>query len=197
MQILYLGCFSLWLLSYNKATFDAFKECKVVRRLVEVIKKSIHREKVVRVALSGLKNLLIDAHFNEEMIALQLTKIMQPIFSKTNWKDEDVIKDAKLISEQLEAKIEELSSWEKYRGEVTSGNLQWSPVHNDQFFRENASRFEDHNFEVVRALIELLESKEPLTLEVCCHDLGTFARFSRTEKKSWNGWAAKPSSWHT
>jgi len=184
MQVLYLGCFSLWLLSFGKAEIiEVFKEAEIVRRLVEVLKKSIHRDKVIRIALATLKNILNEATCCEEMIAYGLPKIMQPILSKTTWKDEDIMKDAKAINEVLEAKIEELSSWEKYRAEVLSGNLQWSPVHNDQFFRENIAHFEDKNFEVVRCLIELLESKDALSLEVACHDLGEFARFFTDGKK--------------
>jgi len=176
MQILYLGCFALWLMSFNKGNHAAFSEFEVVRRLVEILKKSIHRDKVIRICLATLKNLLTSSPFDEEMIAHGLVKIMQPIFTKT-YKDDDIPKDAKAIDDVLEAKIAELSSWEKYRGEVLSGNLQWSPVHNELFFRENIQRFEDKGFEVVVSLISLLESKEPLTLEVACHDLGEFARF--------------------
>jgi len=183
MQVLYLGVFSLWLLSFNnKTSFEPFKQCEVVRRLIEVLRKSIHREKVVRITLSTLRNLISVPPFDEEMIMHQLSKNMQPIFSKSSWKDEDALKDAKWIKEQLDAKIAELSSWEKYRAEVMSGDLQWSPAHNDQFFRENISNFEEKNYQVVRALIELLDSKEPLTLEVACHDLGDFARFYQDGK---------------
>jgi len=184
MQVLYLGCFSFWLLSFDKHVkiVDAMRESEIVRRLVEILKKSIHRDKVIRITLATLKNMLNDAQFVEDMIAHGLVKIMAPIFNKT-WKDEDIMKDAKLINDFLEAKIEELSSYEKYRAEVLSGNLQWSPVHNEQFFRENIQHFEDKNFEVVKCLVDLLESKEPLALEVACHDLGQFARFYQDGKK--------------
>jgi len=185
MQVLYLGVFSLWLLSFNKTAkiLDALRDCETVRRLVEIIKKSIHRDKVIRITLATLKNMLNDPQFYEDMIAHGLVKIMAPIFSKTTWKDEDIIKDAKVVNDFLEDKIAELSSWEKYRAEIMSGNLQWSPVHCEQFFRENISHFEDKNFEVVRTLVELLESKEALSLEVACHDLGQFARFYQDGKK--------------
>ncbi len=63
-------------------------------------------------------------------------------------------------------------------GELTSAHGQeWTPVHNERFFRENMDRFGDDNYALVRMLLGNLDSQDDLTVEVACYDLGEFARF--------------------
>jgi V-type H+-transporting ATPase subunit H len=71
-----------------------------------------------------------------------------------------------------------LSSFDEYSSEVKSGRLEWSPVHkSEKFWRENAARLCEKNFELLKILIKLLEtSKDPLILCVAVHDLGEYVR---------------------
>ena len=57
-----------------------------------------------------------------------------------------------------------------------SGVLDWTPVHtSDVFWRQNASKFEERDFQLLRVLLKLLEaSREPRTLAVACADVGRF-----------------------
>ena len=50
-------------------------------------------------------------------------------------------------------------------------------MHAEKFWRENVHRFEEHNFQLIQTLVNLLDSQDELTLAVCCYDLGEFARF--------------------
>ena len=70
------------------------------------------------------------------------------------------------------------SSFDEYSSEVKSGRLEWSPVHrSDRFWRENAGRLNDKNYELLKILIHLLEtSKDPLVLCVANHDIGEYVR---------------------
>lgn len=44
-----------------------------------------------------------------------------------------------------------------------------------QFWKENAEKFEEKDFQILRVLLKLLEaSRETRTLAVGCHDLGMF-----------------------
>jgi hypothetical protein len=43
------------------------------------------------------------------------------------------------------------SSFEKYQSEVDSGKLQFSPVHVEQFWRENSQKFEEKSFEYIKS----------------------------------------------
>ena len=49
----------------------------------------------------------------------------------------------------LKDSIRKLSSFDKYKGEVFSGNLDWTPMHKDPvFWRENITKFEENDYQV-------------------------------------------------
>jgi len=176
-QLHYLAIFCLWLLSFNKQCFDALKTSGVVGEIAKVLKVSV-REKVIRLCFATLKNLLEQPEkFNEEMIGQGLVKACQTMLTR-NWKDKDIEVDIKEVSDKLEKAVEELSSFEVYCAEVTAGNLSWTPVHSELFWRENINKFEKNGFDLIKQLIALLEeTKEETCLEVAAYDLGEFARF--------------------
>ena len=52
------------------------------------------------------------------------------------------------LDEALAANIKLLSSWDKYKKEVLSGSLDWTPMHtSDVFWTENAPHFEERDFQ--------------------------------------------------
>ena len=52
-----------------------------------------------------------------------------------------------------------MSNFDKYRKEVASGQLDWSPMHTSEvFWRENIDKMEERDFLVLRGLLKLLES---------------------------------------
>lgn len=57
-------------------------------------------------------------------------------------------------------------------------SLEWSPVHKSaKFWRENAQRLNEKNYELLRILIHLLDtSKDPLVLSVASFDIGEYVR---------------------
>ncbi len=68
------------------------------------------------------------------------------------------------MDETLQKMMSELGSWDMYKAEILSGNLEWSLVHkNDRFWRENAGRFAENNFQMVGVLINIISvSENPL-----------------------------------
>uniref|UniRef100_A0A1B6EEE3 ATPase V1 complex subunit H C-terminal domain-containing protein n=1 Tax=Clastoptera arizonana TaxID=38151 RepID=A0A1B6EEE3_9HEMI len=70
------------------------------------------------------------------------------------------------------------SSFDEYATEVKSGRLEWSPVHRSaQFWRENAPRLNEKNYELLRILIHLLEtSRDTQVLSVASYDIGEYVR---------------------
>jgi hypothetical protein len=55
--------------------------------------------------------------------------------------------------------LQTLSNFDKYKKEVLSGQLDWSPMHtSDVFWKENVGQFEDRDFAVLRQLLKLLET---------------------------------------
>lgn len=78
-----------------------------------------------------------------------------------------------------------VSSFEEYCSEVKSGRMEWSPVHkSEKFWRENAGRLNEKNYELLKILINLLEtSKDTLVLSVACHDIGEYTRHYHRGKR--------------
>lgn len=70
----------------------------------------------------------------------KLLKIIDTIL-KGNIKDEELINAIKDIGAILESNIRVLSSFDKYVKEINSDNLEWSSVHNERFWKENAIKF--------------------------------------------------------
>lgn len=69
--------------------------------------------------------------------------------SVQSWEDEDVPAMLEDLGEALAANIKLLSSWDKYKKEVLSGSLDWTPMHtSDVFWTENAPHFEERDFQV-------------------------------------------------
>lgn len=174
IQLLYEATLCMWLISFNDDSVEAISASHTLPRLVDVAKSST-KEKVVRVAILTLRNLLGKAKFAGEMVELGLPKIVQNLKLQA-WTDEDLTEALAALEESLKVSIKTLSSFDKYKQEVLSGNLDWTPMHKDSaFWRENINKFEDNDFQVLRIVITLLDtSKEAKTLSICCHDISQF-----------------------
>lgn len=64
-------------------------------------------------------------------------------------------------------------------------SLEWSPVHKSaKFWRENALRLNEKNYDLLRTLIHFLEvSKDPLVLAVASYDIGEYVRHNPRGKQ--------------
>lgn len=89
------------------------------------------------------------------------------------------------IDTKLKEDIEVLSSFERYKKEVLSGSLEWSPIHSQaSFWQSNLEKFDDKDYQILRLLIKLLESsRESTTLAVGCHDLAEYVSFHPNGKQ--------------
>jgi len=158
-QLVYLLGFSVWLLTFNKECLSGVKEANVVSSLARILRTTV-REKVIRISFASLKNLVTSPKefgFEEDLIGQDISKLGQTVLAR-NLKDKDIEEDIKVIDKRLERAVEELSSWELYVAEVRGGTLRKGAVHTELFFRENAMKFEQNGFEIVKLLINLLPS---------------------------------------
>lgn len=175
-QLLYEICLCLWQLSYYRPAAEAMAGSGAVKRLVDVV-KAAQKEKVVRVGLLALRNLLEDEQLGlaADMVEAGLPKVVAQRSLQT-WGDEDIPPVLESVSEALKKGVTTMSSFDKYKKEVMSGILDWTPMHTSElFWRQNIDRFEEKDFQVLRVLLKLLEaSREVRTLAVACNDLGRF-----------------------
>jgi hypothetical protein len=59
-----------------------------------------------------------------------------------HWVDEDINKLLKTLYEYFDENQREFSSVEKFRNQVTRGQLRWGPCHTEKFWQENVVAFE-------------------------------------------------------
>jgi len=178
VQVLYQAVYCLWLLAYNVTIAEKINGLSVIPVLVTVVRTST-KEKVLRICLATLRNLLDKSTNNEQMIETGAVKLVSMLLNKT-WGDSDIVEDLEALRDSLAKNIVVLSSLDVYKKEVLSGKLQWSPVHkSEKFWRENVSHFEDNSKELLCALKEIIRTanQEPTTLAVACYDIGEFVRF--------------------
>ncbi|KAK4538890.1 hypothetical protein RGQ29_032241 [Quercus rubra] len=194
-QLLYLVGFNLWLLSFNDVILQKAGELHLIQKIVSVV-KSVNIEKVVRIYYAVLRNILehveklqhdpkavsngtstAGQHLIEEMIGSGLLSITESLLRR-RYKDPDLQSDLEYVVKTLRVSIERLSNFEIYSGEITTGNLSWTPAHtNEQFWRENISKFDAEDYKLIRRLIALLGDNNDEVREVAAHDLGEVARF--------------------
>ncbi|KAK6919822.1 ATPase, V1 complex, subunit H, C-terminal [Dillenia turbinata] len=176
IQLLYETCLCVWLLSYNEHAIE-YMTSSIVPRLIEVVKSST-KEKVVRVVILTLRNLLPKGTFGAEMVNLGMPQIVQNLKAQA-WSDEDLLEALNQLEEGLKDHIKQMSSFDKYKQEVLLGRLDWSPIHKDPtFWRDNTTKFEENNFQILRVLVTILDSQnDPRSLAVACYDLSQFIQY--------------------
>lgn len=201
VQLLYQVGFCLWLLSYDEEIATAMGETNVVPNILKVM-RTISKEKVIRVFLACLRNLIDKAEHNQCMIDNGAQKQIA-VLRNRKWSDEEVGEDLDFIYDSLAKSVTVLSSLDMYRKEVQLGKLEWTPVHtSDTFWRDNVMKMcpaggsvaDSNDLMALTQLLhdkfvkwdhnkEPLDSDEALTVAVICHDLGEFARFHPQGKR--------------
>jgi len=178
-EVMYRTIYSFWLLAYNSEIADSMFPQNLIFTLAEIL-KNVTKEKVVRITLALFRNLLDHGKNNQHMIESGALKIITTLLQNKKWGDEDIVEDLQLLSTTLEKNMALMSSFDHYKKEVLSRSLEWTPMHKrESFWRENAHHFEENNFAIINALVEILQdpSSSNLCLAVACNDLGEFVRF--------------------
>lgn len=197
VQQLYEISFCMWVLTYElnnsySIRNDFAKDSLAVSALVDLIAVA-PREKVVRVALSSLRNMAtctaendsqpagqtrIDGKFFlSEMIACGLMKSIDYLRDR-QFTDPDLVDDINILHKLLHENYKEMSRWEVYKNEVESGHLQWGSTHTEAFFKENARMMEgsDGDFRLLKVLVHLIGNKDEEVAAIACYDVGEFVR---------------------
>ncbi|XP_064201595.1 V-type proton ATPase subunit H-like [Anguilla rostrata] len=158
------GCLQL-MLRINEYRFawaeaDGVSWCGCLQNLLE---KSAERETRQEYALA--------------MIQCKVLKQLENL-EQQKYDDEDISDDITVLLERLGESMQDLSSFDEYSSELKSGRLEWSPVHkSEKFWRENAVRLNEKNYELLKILTKLLEvSDDPQVIAVAAHDVGEYVR---------------------
>ncbi|KAJ1630712.1 armadillo-type protein [Pavlovales sp. CCMP2436] len=196
VQLLYQLVFCLWCLSFNKKIADlmATGELKVISQLVAVA-NSVSKEKVSRVCLMTLKNLLGhgSGHANDQMVQAGIMKVLGSLHGR-KWADEDIAHDVEELQAKLELDVASLSTYDVYKAEILSGSLEWSPSHKSpKFWKDNVAKFSEGGYTLVATLVSVVKSESvaPCALAVACHDLGCFIQWHPDGRKIVSSMGAK------
>uniref|UniRef100_A0A1B6C3S7 ATPase V1 complex subunit H C-terminal domain-containing protein n=2 Tax=Clastoptera arizonana TaxID=38151 RepID=A0A1B6C3S7_9HEMI len=182
-QIQYQLIFCIWVLTFSPKLAERMNKFSVIPILASILSDSV-KEKVTRITLAVFRNLIQKPEDSsickEHCIAMVQSKVLKQlsILEQRKFDDEDIVEDVQFLNEKLLASVQDLSSFDEYATEVKSGRLEWSPVHRSaQFWRENAPRLNEKNYELLRILIHLLEtSRDTQVLSVASYDIGEYVR---------------------
>jgi len=182
-QIQYQLSFCLWVLTFNPDIAEKMNKWGVIPILADILADA-QKEKVSRIILAVFRNLIEKPEdkqvIKENCISMVQCKALKQLefIEQKKFEDEDIQADIEFLKEKMEISLQDLSSYDEYITEVRSGRLEWSPVHrSEKFWRENAAKLNDRNYELLKILINLLEtSKDLLVLSVACFDLGEYVR---------------------
>eukprot|EP01114_Cavostelium_apophysatum_P023162 TRINITY_DN863_c0_g1_i1.p1 TRINITY_DN863_c0_g1~~TRINITY_DN863_c0_g1_i1.p1 ORF type:complete len:459 (-),score=149.73 TRINITY_DN863_c0_g1_i1:15-1391(-) len=178
VQILYQTLYCLWLLSYSTTVAEQINNTTVIKNLVECLKRTGTHDKVIRMTLATLRNLMNVSSNNEQMIDAGIIKPLENLKNR-NWADDDLTEDLDKLNDVLHQNIALLSTFDVFKKELQSGSLDWTPAHrSEKFWKENVHHFEDDNNKALILLKDILaNSSDPTVLSVACFDAGEVARF--------------------
>nr|XP_032817656.1 V-type proton ATPase subunit H-like isoform X3 [Petromyzon marinus] len=190
VQLQYQMSFCLWLLAFSPQVCELLRNNSPVPALADVLNESV-KEKVTRIVLAAFRNMLSQAVEKETRHEFALTMIQCKVLKQLEnleqqkFEDEDVVEDIKFMLEKLGESVHDLSSFDEYSAELKAGRLEWSPVHkSEKFWRENAARLNEKNYELLKILNHLLQaSDDPQVLSVAAHDIGEYVRHYPRGKK--------------
>lgn len=194
-QLQYQFIFCIWMLSFNVEIATKIGENNVIPVLADILRTS-QKEKVTRIIIAAFRNLLEKPEDAKtacvSLIQCKLLPVFNVLVNKT-WGDEDIVEDLEFISDKLSHSVQDLSTWDEYVAEVKSGRLEWSPVHKEEkFWRENAIKICEKNYELLKVLVKLLQfSIDPTIQAVACHDLGEFIRHYPRAKPAFDALGCK------
>ncbi|KAG0052088.1 H(+)-transporting V1 sector ATPase subunit H [Gryganskiella cystojenkinii] len=176
LQMQYQVIYCFWILTFNKEIAQELnRKYDVIPQLVEIAKSAI-KEKVIRVIVSTLRNLVEKAP-EENLAAMAAVKLLQfsENLSSRKWSDAEILEDVKYLKTVLEV----------YQAELLSSRLTWSPPHlSDQFWTKNWRELKKENYGLLRVLARLLStSSDPLVLSVAASDIGQYIKRDPSSKK--------------
>uniref|UniRef100_A0A673LAQ8 V-type proton ATPase subunit H n=1 Tax=Sinocyclocheilus rhinocerous TaxID=307959 RepID=A0A673LAQ8_9TELE len=174
-QLQYQMIFCVWLLAFSPQLCEQLRRYNVVPALSDILQESV-KEKVTRIILAAFRNLLEKSAERETRqeyaLAMIQCKVLKQLenLDQQKYDDEDITDDINPHT---------LSTcFQQYSSELKSGRLEWSPVHkSEKFWRENAVRLNEKNYELLKILTRLLEvSDDPQVIAVAAHDVGEYVR---------------------
>lgn len=185
-QLVYQTILCFWLLTFRSEIAEEINiKTGLIPLLVDVARNAV-KEKVIRVTVATLRNLLAKApEANASaMLGSKCLPLCENLLSR-KWSDEEIEDDLQYMKEELAQRLRGMTTYDEYLSELSSGSLTFeSPVHELDFWRTNAPKLVEEDAKALKQLVSILqESTDPVTLSVACSDMGNFVHFFEQGKK--------------
>jgi V-type H+-transporting ATPase subunit H len=173
---LYKSVFALWITSFdNKVITEVNKNLNLIKA-VEAVLKTSRSEKVVRISIALLRNILDFPKSIPDVVESSISISLQNL-EYEKWKEQDLYAEIKDLQLRLAETISTHYIIARFERELDSGVLNLGHVHSERFWMENAVNFEAQDFIMIKQLVNLLTSStDGTTLAIACFDIGEFAR---------------------
>eukprot|EP00834_Sanchytrium_tribonematis_P004341 NODE_208_length_12861_cov_0.800972.p3 type:complete len:403 gc:universal NODE_208_length_12861_cov_0.800972:10845-9637(-) len=182
IQKQYQLSYILWLVSFEPKMCEIINKYRTCGSLLRILRRTT-KEKVARISISLIYNLW-KGDKTDTLNAL-VGFHAHTLFESLKFNDDDMKEDIKQLDAAIQEHVLNLSTFDHYAAEITSGNLEWSPVHtSDIFWKFNASKFMEMDGALIKSLARLLSaSSKPEVLAICCHDIGQVLKYCPDSKK--------------
>eukprot|EP00406_Dinophysis_acuminata_P008109 CAMPEP_0179236656 /NCGR_PEP_ID=MMETSP0797-20121207/14039_1 /TAXON_ID=47934 /ORGANISM="Dinophysis acuminata, Strain DAEP01" /LENGTH=442 /DNA_ID=CAMNT_0020943917 /DNA_START=55 /DNA_END=1384 /DNA_ORIENTATION=+ len=182
--VLYKCAFALWMISFDPELTPMLRGHQVTKKVKDIL-TTTRVEKVVRVCLTLLKNLMGCKDITEEIVEEGMLEVVQQL-EYEKWRDAELYHDITEMQGLIATEVSQMSNFDRYERELQTGNLSWGFIHSTKFWAENVLKFEQNDFRALRSLADVLADRRtsPTTLAVACHDVGEFVSMHPLGKKT-------------
>eukprot|EP00835_Amoeboradix_gromovi_P005696 NODE_564_length_6635_cov_0.085985.p3 type:complete len:402 gc:universal NODE_564_length_6635_cov_0.085985:5050-3845(-) len=182
VQRQYQLSYILWLISFEPTTAATINKYRSSSALLSILRRT-QKEKVARVAISLIFNLWKGDPVDTLNSLVGYKAHL--IFESLKFNDTDMKEDLEKLDTAIQEHVLKLSTFDHYAAEITSGNLEWSPVHtSDIFWKFNANKFMEMDGALIKSLARLLSAaSKPEILAISCHDIGQILKYCPDSKK--------------
>lgn len=89
------------------------------------------------------------------MLVCKVLPLVQSL-GQRRWSDEEIKEDLDWIEGELKENFEGLTTYDEYKSELESGELSWTPTHNnEEFWKENAVKLNEKDKVVLKYVLPL------------------------------------------
>jgi V-type H+-transporting ATPase subunit H len=175
---MYKVVFAFWMLSHDAVCMETLHG-EAAPKLKKFLTSPSKAEKVVRLSLIVLQAFLKSPALTEDIASNSLLETVQSLgFEK--WRDSDLYEQIRALGQSIQSAVSEVSNYDKYKKELTSGQFTRGYLHSAKFWAENYNNFKKED---VKELSNLLDKGNEETRAIACFDLGELAVLHRDGKK--------------
>ncbi|KAI9297622.1 ATPase, V1 complex, subunit H [Neoconidiobolus thromboides FSU 785] len=180
-QLQYQVVFCFWMLTFEEEIAKEIDHQHSIISLLVKLARGTVKEKIVRVIIGTFRNLLekgSEENINS-MLAHKLFDLIENLTSR-KWADLEIKEDLDYLKSELQEVVASLTTFDAYKAEIETGELEWSPPHKSiQFWTDNIHKFEEGDYALLKKLCEILNTAtDPLVLSIAAFDIGQYAKFN-------------------